>query len=157
MVPKGSGGVEEDALERRQMQCRLVAVFGRAASKVSKYEHSLVARDLSRPQMKTVDVVRGIQTLTIKSPQPMEIDSVSRLGVKAVKPLHLLPTLRGLRETEMLGSLGIGKAGQGETVCLQVLRERWGERVAEIFEIFTIVDRNEQFDRVDSLVGTHFI
>ena len=157
MVPQGSGGVEEDALERRQMQCRLVAVFGRATSKVSEYEHSLVARNLSRPQMKTIDVVRRIQTLAIKSPQPVEIDSASRLGVKAVEPLHLLPTLRGLRKTEMLGSLGIDEPGQGEAVCLQVLRESRGERVAEAFEIFAIVNRNQQFDRVDSLVGTHFI
>ena len=139
------------------MHRRLVAVFRRATSKVSEYEHSLVTRDLSRPQMKTIDVVRGVQALAIKSPQPVEIDSVSRLGVKTVKPLHLLPTLRGLRKTEMLGSLGIGEPSQGEAVCLQVLRESRHDRVAEAFEIFVVVDRNQQFDRVDSLVGTHFI
>ncbi len=139
------------------MQCRLVAMVGRATSKVSQYEHSLVTRDLSRPQMKTIDVVRGIQALTIKSPQPVEIDSVSRLGVKTVKALHLLPTLRGLRKAEMLGSLGIGEPGQGEAICLQVLRESRRERVAEAFEIFAVVNRNQQFDRVDSLVGTHFV
>jgi hypothetical protein len=134
-----------------------MAMFGRATSKVSEYEHSLVTRDLSRPQMKTIDVIRGIQALAIKRPQPVKIDSVSRLGVKTVKSLHLLPTLRGLRKAEMLGSLGIDEPGQGEAICLQMLRESRRECVAESFEIFTVLDRNQQFDRVDSLVGTRFI
>jgi hypothetical protein len=157
MVSQGSGGVEEDALERSQVQCRLVAVLGRATSEVSEYEHSLVTRYLPRPQVEAIDVVRGIQALTIERPQPVEIDSFSRLGVKAVEPRDLLPTLLGLRKTEVLGSLGIGEPGQGEAVCLQLLRESRRERVAEVFEIFAVVDRNQQFDRMDSPGDTHFI
>ena len=156
MVAQAARGLEEVALERRDVQARLapVGLVGRAPAHVGEHEQALVAGDLRAARVEAVDVLGRLEPLDRELAQPRQIDPRGGLGVDAVEIAVFAHRRRAVAERvlerEMHRAPAGGEQREREALGGERRAEQRRDRLRDARHRILVGNRHEQLDRVDA-------